>query len=137
MATNWGDALLQALRTTLLTVPGLPSTRKWDNQRADTPPTAASVGDRFIALDTVDREVGPDAWKRTTATYRIELRVPRGTDAHVITALLSATTTTFLTAGTISVLGNAVEVLRVSADFLDEPQSLYAAIKVALTFDHA
>lgn len=136
MPTNWGDALLQALRATLLTVPGLPSTRKWDNQRADPSPTVASVGDRMIAMDTAPRELGPGAWKRTPVTYRIELRVPRGTDTHVMTALVAAVTTTFLD-GTITVSGNTVEVQNVSVDYLDEPQSLYAAIKVALTFDHA
>lgn len=137
MPTNRGDALLQALRTVLLTVSTLPTVRLWQNQRGDPSPTTEHVEDEVVVWDTAPREVGPSAWGRSRIVYRIKLRVPKGTDAHVLLAKMVAIADAFR-AATMSISSQPVEVLDIrTGPILPEPQWLYAPINVTLTFDHA
>jgi hypothetical protein len=140
MPTNRGDALLQALRTVLLTVSGLPAQRMWQNQRAEPTPTASSVEDEILLWDTRARELGSasnGAWARSDVLYRVKVRVPKGTDAHVLFALVVAIGDAFRTA-TMSIDGQTVTVEDIrTGPVLTESQSLYAPINLALTFDHA
>jgi len=140
MPTNRGDALLQALRVVLLTVSGLPTQRLWQNQRLAPTPTAASVEDELLLWDTTAREMGSaaqGAWARSAVLYRVKVRVPKGTDAQVLMALVIAIGDAFRTAS-ISVTSQSVTVEDIrTGPILAEAQSLYAPINLALTFDHA
>ncbi len=136
MPTNWGDALLQALRTQLVTVAGLPAARQWLNTSGTPSPTAAFIEDGFVTLDSEYSECGPTAWSRTQATYRVSIRVPIGTDAHVASSIAAAIVSSFRTA-TITVLGYPIELqsTRVGPS-LTEPQWLHLPVYLAITFDH-
>lgn len=136
MATNWADALLQALRAQLITVPGLPAARQWLNTSGTPSPTAAFIEDGFVTLDAEYSECGPAAWSRTDATYRVSVRVPIGTDAHQASAIAGAIVSAFRTA-TLSVEGHPIELVstRVGPS-LSEPQWLHLPVYLAVTFDH-
>lgn len=140
MPTNRGEALLNALRVVLLTVAGLPTARLWQNQRAELMPTAASVADEILLWDTRARELGSNAtgaWRRSEVLYRVQLRVPKGTDAHAMLALMMSVQDAFYTAAmTIDGQPVTIEDIRVGP-VLPEPHTLYAPVAVALTFDHA
>lgn len=137
MPTNRGDELLIALRTRLVSVASLPAVRVWMNTSGGVPsPTVASVEDRIITFDTARREVGPTAGGRTEVTYRVTLRVPRGTDAHSAFAIAVAIQDAF-TGATLTVGGNLVtlEDSRVGPEITDS-QFLTLPIYLSLTFDH-
>lgn len=139
MSTNYGDALLQALRTLLVTVPGLPATRCWLNTSTTPAPTEPFVEDGFTTFDTQFRECGPTAWKRTDATYRVSLRVPVGTGAHAISATAAAVAETFQAASgtTLTVDGNPVDILAVrTGPSLLDAQWMHWPVSISLTFDH-
>lgn len=136
MATNWGDALLQALRARLVTVAGLPAERRWQNTSATPSPTAAFVEDGFVTLDSEYRECGPGAWLRTEATYRVSIRVPTGTDAHAASALAAAIVSSFQSAA-LTVEGHPLELLSTRAGpSLSEAQWLHVPVYLSVTFDH-
>lgn len=136
MATNRGDALLQALRVCLLTVSGLPADRRWQNTTGDPVPTAEFVADGFSTIDTEPRECGPGAWGRTTAQYRVSIRVPLGTDAHRVMALGVAIADAFRQAS-LTVTGYRIEVTDTrSGPMLQEPQWLHLPVYVSLNYDH-
>lgn len=138
MPTNRGDELLNALRTRLVTVASLPAARAWQNTNAGVPsPTVANVEDRLITLDTVRREIGPTARGRTSVTYRVTIRVPKGTDAHAALAMAVDVQDAF-TGATLTVGGNVVT-LEDSRTGPELPESQFLAIPVylSLTFDHS
>jgi hypothetical protein len=138
MPTNRGDELLNALRTRLVSVASLPTVRAWQNTNAGVlSPTASSVEDRLITFDTTRREIGPTAAGRTSVTYRVTVRVPKGTDAHVALAIAVAIQDAY-TGATLTVGGNVVtlEDSRVGPE-LPETQFLAIPVYLSLTFDHA
>lgn len=137
---NWGDAFVQAMRTVLVTVAGLPTTRCWANTVTEPPHDAASIDDAIVAMDTAPAACGPGAIKRTEATYRVVLYVPLNSDIHAITSLAAAIEAVFWAvadAGTLTVLGNPVDVLRIRVGPHAEVGALYALpVFLAVTFDH-
>lgn len=136
MSINRGDQLLAVLRTCLLTVPGLPAQRRWQNTTAAVDPTAACVEDGLITLDTERREVGPGAWGRTEVLYKVSVRTPLNTDAHQAHAIAVAITDTFA-AATLAVDGNAITVGDTrSGPALPEPEWLHVPVYVSLSYDH-
>lgn len=137
MPINRGDELLGVLRTRLLTVAGLPAVRVWQNTNAGVPsPTASSVEDRLITFDTRRREVGPTAGGRTEVTYRVTVRVPKGTDTHYALSIAVKIQDAF-TGATLTVGGNLVtlEDSRVGPEIADA-QFLSMPVYLSLTFDH-
>lgn len=137
MPTNWGDALLQALRARLVTVSGLPTERRWQNTSGTPAPTAAFVEDAFVTIDSEPMECGPTARMRTQVTYRVSIRVPIGTDAHVASALGAAVVSAF-EGSTLTVDGEPcdLESARMGPS-ITEPQWLHMPVYLSLTFDHA
>jgi hypothetical protein len=133
---SWGDDLLMALRTRLVTVSGLPAARRWANTTGTPDPTQPFVEDGFTTLDSQYRECGPDAWRRTDATYRVSIRVPLGTDAHAAMALAGAIETAF--ASTPMTVGTyPLEILSTRAGpSLSEAQWLHVPVSLSVTFDH-
>lgn len=146
---NWGDAFVQAMRTVLVTVSGLPTTRCWANTITEPPQDAASVDDAITAMRTEPAECGPGAIKRVVAQYRVVLYVPLGGDIHAVMSLAAAVESAFYAAsvaGTLAVLGNPVEVLAI--DWREAPgAALFAAsvsntalfavpVTITATFDH-
>jgi hypothetical protein len=134
---NRGDELLNALRTRLVSVATLPAVRAWQNTNAGViSPTVSSVEDRVITFDTRRREVGPTAGGRTEVTYRVTVRVPKGTDTHSALAIAVAIQDAF-TGATLTVGGNLVtlEDSRVGPEIADS-QFLTMPVYLSLTFDH-
>lgn len=130
------DDLLVTLRTVLLTVPGLPTERRWLNTTATPPVNAPFVEDSFTNLDSQFAECGPDAMRRCEATYRVSIRVPANTDAHAALSLASSIEDAFASMQ-VTVAGNPVEVLSTRAGpSLPEGVWLHVPVSVSVTFDH-
>jgi hypothetical protein len=137
VSTNWGDALLETLRTQLVTVPTLPAERRWQNTSGVPSPTAAFVEDGFVTVDSEPREVGPDAMWRTSVTYRVSIRVPIGTGAHVASAI-GADVVAAYQVSTLTVNGEPCEMESARmGPSITEPQWLHMPVYLSLTFDHA
>ncbi|MBX9853919.1 MAG: hypothetical protein K2Y26_00210 [Gemmatimonadaceae bacterium] len=133
---NWGDAFVQAMRTAVKTVPGLPTTQCWANTTPQPSTVAASIDDGIMAMDEEPMECGPGAWWRVIAAYRVVLYVPLGGDIHAITSLAGAISNTLRTA-TIAVLGQPVEVTRIRIGQEQVGDALYMLpVIVQTTFDH-
>ncbi|MBY0490625.1 MAG: hypothetical protein K2R93_12355 [Gemmatimonadaceae bacterium] len=141
MATNWGDALIVALRAVLVTVSGLPATRAWQNTSVTPGATTPHVADRFVAFDSNDRECGPTAWQRTVATYRVDVRQPIGIDAFDAMSLAAAISDAFKTAcGAASLKVSGTYPVEMLASRIGPAQDLDAwlvvPVSLTLTFDH-
>ena len=138
MSTNRGDELLSVLRTRLLTVASLPAARAWQNQRFEPTPGSAFVEDGLVTIDTERRETGPSAWGRTTALYRVAIRVPTGTDAFAALSLGVAITDAFTNGATLTVLGNLLVVITTrTGPLLNEGEWYLVPVYLSVTFDHA
>lgn len=141
MPANWGDALIVALRAVLVTVSGLPATRIWQNTPGTPAATTPHIADRFVAYDSIDRECGPTAWQRTTATYRIDIRQPVGIDAFDAMSLAAAISDTFKTAcGSASLKVSSLYPVEMLASRIGPAQDsdawLVVPVSLTLTFDH-
>ncbi len=136
MSTNWGDAMLQTLRTQLVTVPTLPAERLWQNTSGVPSPTTAFVEDGFVTVDSEPSECGPSPMWRTTVTYRVSIRVPMGTGAHVASAIGAAVVAAFQVS-TLTVDGKPCEMesARIGPS-ITELQWLHMPVYLSLTFDH-
>ena len=108
MSTNWGDAFVEAMRTTLNGVAGLPSARAWANRTDD--PAPPFLDDTIVTFDTQWRESGPDGWKRVTAVYRVGVYVGTGRDVH-LSALYAAAIESAYMSATITIKGEPAELL--------------------------
>lgn len=141
MATNWGDALIIALRAVLVNVSGLPSTRVWENTSVTPGAATPHVADRFVAMDSFDRECGPTAWQRTTATYRVDVKQPIGIDAFDAMSLAAAISDAFKVAcGNASLKVASLYPVEMLASRIGPAQDLDAwlvvPVSLTLTFDH-
>jgi len=135
MSTNWGDRFVIAMRARLVTASGLPTIRCWANTSQMPPADQASVDDAVVSMDTKPMEVGPDAWKRTDAVYRVVVSVPINSDIHRLQALAAAIEAAFWPIG-IEVDGNPVEVHRVHWT-KHEGDALYSMmVYIVAQFDH-
>lgn len=130
------DDVLKALRGVVVSVPSLPTERRWLNTTAAPPSTGAFVEDGITSLDSEPAECGPTAMQRCEMTYRVSIRVPANTDAHAALSLAYAIRDAFRTM-TITVAGEPVEVLSTRAGpALTENAWLHIPVSVTLTFDH-
>lgn len=92
MATNWGDGILAALRARIISVSGVPATQLWQNQTGEPVPGIDFLDDAMITLDTVRREVGPNAYGRTVGMYRVTVNVNALSGALPAWALVASIT---------------------------------------------
>ncbi|MCO4101052.1 MAG: hypothetical protein HEQ38_16995 [Gemmatimonas sp.] len=130
------EDLLKALRTVLVTVPGLPTERRWLNTTATTPANAPFVEDDFTNFDSQFAECGPTAMRRCEATYRVVVGVPANTDAHAALKIAGAIEDTFA-AMQVTIAGHPVEVLSTrSGPAMKEPTWLKVPVSVSITADH-
>lgn len=130
------EDLLKVLRGVLVTVPGLPTERRWLNTTATPPANAPFVEDSFTNLDSGFAECGPAAMRRCEATYRVSIRVPSNTDGHAALKIAGAIEDTFA-AMQVTIAGNPVEVLSTRAGpALPEGVWLHVPVSVSITVDH-
>ena len=136
MAINWGDAFVQSMRAVVVSVGGLPAVRLWANTVSTPPHDAESIDDGLMTMDAEPMEVGPGAWKRTEAAYRVALHVPIGGDVHRIASLAAAIETAFW-AASITVQSQPLYIRRIRIGPPTAGDTWYTLpLVVATTFDH-
>lgn len=129
------DDALRVLRGVVVTVPGLPTQRRWLNTTA-APSTEAFVEDGITSIDSQPAECGPAPIRRCEMTYRVSIRVPANTDAHAALSHAYALEDAFASMQ-VTIAGQPVEVLSSRAGpALTENAWLHIPVSVSLTFDH-
>ena len=142
MSTNRGDELLSVLRTRLTGVSSLPAARAWQNQRFEPTPGVDFIEDAMLTMDTQRREVGVNAYGRTTALYRVIVHTASGAGAMPALAIAAAITDAIAATATLMTVGGlavTVEHIR-SGPTLEATQSsqwFSVPIYISLSFDHA
>lgn len=141
MATNWGDGFLSAVRTVLLMVPGLPTTRAWMNTTTEPSATEPFIADRIVSFDSVPAATGPGANKRRTIAYQVVVSWPIGRDGFDTLAMSAAIEDAFQAATEAESMtvagGDPIELLAVRAGPMQEgaARALYP-VTLVLQFDH-
>lgn len=139
-ATNWGDAAVLAVRNVLATVTGVPVIL-YQNTNSEPESVDGFISDRILTRDSVYRECGPTAWRRTTLTYQVVIRQPINVDVLAGEALGVAVEDKFAAvcgAGTLKVQNlYPVDLLASrSGPSQEEPNWLATPVTLSLTFDH-
>jgi hypothetical protein len=141
MATNWGDAFLTAVRTVLVAIPSLPTTRAWMNTTVQPSVMAPFIADRVVAFDSVPSACGPGANKRRTVAYQVIISWPVGQDGFDTLTMSAAIEDAFQAAteaGTMTITGgDPIELVSVRGGPMQEPpERLLYPVTLVLQFDH-
>lgn len=128
--------VIALLRLRVLTVSGIPTTA-WLNTKYTPTPTTPFVSDRVLKYDTLYRETGRDAFRRTVMHYRVMLAYP--INSGIAAALTMGQGIIDAVMGAVLPLSATEDVSVLSTDLGPsqiDAERLYLPITFELMFDH-